>query len=181
MIKFEGRSSQIICIPAKPIPKGLKLEALGDQGYILNWEATRPGRNEGGTEKIPVPLPEDLEEELSHEPYLTNTQAVVARLATTLNPYLSTGLRFHFYLDNLFICWRLCSYLKNQGITVTGTCRKGACGIPPRLLALKAASIGLKWGALQVSIVQEVACFLWQDQSAVLGTFYSFNNIFLRA
>ena len=104
MIKFEGRSLQIICIPAKPIPKGFKLEALGDQGYILNWEVTRPGRNEGGTEKIPVPLPEDLKEELSHEPYLTNTQAVIARLAITLNPYLLTGLRFHFYLDNLFVC-----------------------------------------------------------------------------
>jgi len=169
MIKFEGRSSQIINIPAKPIPLGFKLEALADRGYILNWEATRPGRNEGGQGKIHVPLPEDVDSTL--DPCLTNTQAIVARLATTLNPYLSTGRRFHFYLDNLFVCWRLCSYLKGQGIAVTGTCRKGACGIPPRLLALKGASIGLKWGALQVSIVHEVACFLWQDQSAVLGTY----------
>jgi hypothetical protein len=170
MIKFEGRSSQIICIPAKPIPEGFKLEALADRGYILNWEASRPGRNEGGSEKIYVPAPEGIDK----EPYLTNTQAVVARLSTTLNPYLATGRRFHFYLDNLFVCWRLCSYLKNKGIAVTGTCRKGACGIPPRLLALKAASIGLKWGALQVSIVHEVACFLWQDQSAVLGKLFFF-------
>jgi hypothetical protein len=147
MIKFEGRSSQIICIPAKPIPEGFKLEALADRGYILNWEASRPGRNEGGSEKIYVPIPEDLKD-LFKEPCLTNTQAIVARLAITLNPYLSIGRRFHFYLDNLFVCWRLCFYLKNKGIAVIGTCRKGAYRIPPRLLALKAASIGLKWGAL---------------------------------
>jgi hypothetical protein len=159
MIKFEGRSSQIICIPAKPIPKGFKLEALADRGYILNWEASRPDRNEGDSEKIYIPVPEDLKD-LSKEPCLTNTQAIITRLAITLNPYLSTGRRFHFYLDNLFVCWRLYSYLKNKGIAVTGIYRKGACRIPPRLLALKAASIGLKWGALQVSIMHEVAYFL---------------------
>ena len=160
MIKFEGRSSQIICIPAKPIPVGLKLEALADRGYIINWEASRPGRSEGGSEKISVSLPKEIDTEFSKDISLTNTQAIVARLAITLTPYLSSGRRFHFYLDNLFVCWRLCSYLRTQGIAVTGTCRKGACGIPPRLLALKAALIGLKWGALQVSIVHEVTCFL---------------------
>jgi hypothetical protein len=36
IIKFEGRSSQIIYIPAKPISKGFKLEALANRGYILN-------------------------------------------------------------------------------------------------------------------------------------------------
>jgi hypothetical protein len=103
IIKFEDRSSQIICIPAKPIPKEFKLEALADRGYILNWEASRPDRNEGGSEKIYIPIPEDLKD-LFKEPYLTNTQAIITRLAITLNPYLSTGRRFYFYLDNLFIC-----------------------------------------------------------------------------
>jgi hypothetical protein len=102
IIKFEDRSSQIICIPAKPIPKEFKLEALADRGYILNWEASRPDRNEGGSEKIYIPIPEDLKD-LFKEPCLTNTQAIITRLAITLNPYLSTGRRFHFYLDNLFI------------------------------------------------------------------------------
>ena len=51
--------------------------------------------------------------------------------------------------------------------------------MPPRLLALKAASTGLKWGALQVSIVHEVACFMWQDQSAVLGEYLAITRCFL--
>jgi hypothetical protein len=87
----------------------------------LNWEASRPGRNEGGLKKISVSVPEEIETDLSKEPCLTNTQAIVTRLATTLNPYLSTGRRFHFYLDNPFVYWRLCYYLKNRGITVTST------------------------------------------------------------
>ena len=181
MVKFKGRSSQIITIPGKPIPVGFKQEALADSGYILNWEACRPNLNEGGSSPIEVTTPEEIK--LVKKTFLTNTQAIVARLAITLNPYTEKGLRFHFYLDNLFTCWRLCSYLWTQGIAVTGTARKGACGIPPRLLALKAASAGLKWGALQVSIVHEVACFIWQDQSAVLGRYaplteYSLTNIF---
>jgi hypothetical protein len=167
IIKFEGRTSQKITIPGKPIPVGFKQEALADSGYILNWEACRPGENEGGLSQIEVDVPEELG--MVKKTFLTNTQAIVARLAGTLQPYIQQGLRFHFYLDNLFTCWRLCTYLRKQGIAVTGTARKGACGLPPRLLALKAASNGLKWGALQVSIVHEVACFMWQDQSAVLG------------
>ena len=47
MIKFEGRTLQKVTIPGKPIPTGLKLFALGDSGYIYNWECTKPGLNEG--------------------------------------------------------------------------------------------------------------------------------------
>jgi hypothetical protein len=36
IIKFEDRSSQIIYIPAKPIPEEFKQEALADSSYILN-------------------------------------------------------------------------------------------------------------------------------------------------
>ena len=158
MVKFKGRSSQIITILGKPIPVGFKQEALADSGYILNWEACRLNLNEGGSSLIEVTTPEEIK--LVKKTFLTNTQAIVARLAITLNPYIEKGLRFHFYLDNLFTCWRLCSYLWTQGIAVTGTARKGAYRMPPRLLALKAASAGLKWGALQVSIIHEVACFI---------------------
>jgi hypothetical protein len=47
MLKFEGRSTQKITIPGKPIPTGFKLFALGDSGYTLNWECTKPGLAEG--------------------------------------------------------------------------------------------------------------------------------------
>ena len=167
MVKFEGRLSQIITIPGKPIPVGFKQEPLADSSYILNQEACRPGLNEGGSSQIEVNTPEGIE--LVKKTFLTNMQAIMARLAITLNLYTEKGLRFHFYLDNLFTCQRLYSYLRTQGIVVTGTARKGACGKPPRLLALKAASAGLKWGALQVLVIHEVACFIQQDQSTVLS------------
>jgi hypothetical protein len=36
MVKFEGRSTQKITIPGKPIPTGFKLFDLDDSGYIIN-------------------------------------------------------------------------------------------------------------------------------------------------
>ncbi len=36
MLKYEGRTSQKITIPGKPISTGFKLFALGDSGYIYN-------------------------------------------------------------------------------------------------------------------------------------------------
>ena len=47
MLKFEGRTTQKITIPSKPIPTGFKILALATSGYILNWECTRPGLVEG--------------------------------------------------------------------------------------------------------------------------------------
>jgi hypothetical protein len=47
MLKFEGRTTQKITIPGKPIPTGFKIFALGDSSYTLNWECTRPGLTEG--------------------------------------------------------------------------------------------------------------------------------------
>ena len=64
---------------------------------------------------------------------------MVARLVNSL----LKGRQFHLYLNNLFVCWRLCQYLKERGIALTGTYRKGAYGYPPRLLALKDVLISL--------------------------------------
>jgi hypothetical protein len=60
MLKFEGRTTQKITIPGKPIPIGFKIFALGDSGYIYNWEYTRPGLAEGLKEekkRISVSIP----------------------------------------------------------------------------------------------------------------------------
>jgi hypothetical protein len=60
MLKFEGRTTQKITIPGKPIPTGFKIFALGDSGYTYNWECIRPGLTEGVlTEKkrISVSIP----------------------------------------------------------------------------------------------------------------------------
>ena len=67
--------------------------------------------------------------------------------------------QFYLYLDNLFVCWRLSQYLKERGIALKGTCRKGAYGYPPRLLALKGVSMSLNWGVLQGTIIKGI--FAW--------------------
>jgi hypothetical protein len=73
---------------------------------------------------------------------------MVARLIEPLLSLVAEGYRFYLYLDNLFICWRLSQYLKERGIALIGTCRKGAYSYPPRLLVLKGVPTFLNWGAL---------------------------------
>jgi hypothetical protein len=69
---------------------------------------------------------------------------MIARLVKSL----PKGRRFYLYLDNLFICWRLCQYLKLRDIALISTCRKGIYNYPLRLLALKGILILLNWGTL---------------------------------
>jgi hypothetical protein len=151
MLSFNGRSIQKITIPAKPIPIGLKLQGLGDKGYIYSWETTRPKLAEfqQDSSKFSVTIPETTPPIYT---FLTATQSIITRLVNSL----PKGRQFHLYLDNLFICWRLYQYLKERGIALTGTYRKGACGYPLRLLALKGVPTSLNWGALQGIIIKGV-------------------------
>jgi len=59
---------------------------------------------------------------------------VIIRLANSLSKFIKNGLFFHFYLDNLFVCWKSAQALKERGIAVTKTVRKGAIDYPPQLL-----------------------------------------------
>ena len=156
MFKFKERTTQKITIPCKPISTEFKIFALGDSGYILNWECTRPGLAEGLKDvktRISVSVPNsDL---IS---FLNPTQSVVIRLIKCLSIYIQKGLSFHLFLDNLFVCWKSAIALKERGIAVTGTVRKGASGYPPGLLQLKKVNRGLVWGALQASIIGGVCC-----------------------
>jgi Transposase IS4 len=158
MLKFEGRTTQKITIPGKPIPTGFKIFALGDSGYTLNWECTRPGIAEGilrEKKRISVSIPNS-----SISSLLNPTQSVVIRLISCLSIYIKNGLSFYLFLDNLFVCWKSAMALKERGIAVTRTVRKGASGYPPRLLQLKKANRGLIWGALQASIIKGVCSWL---------------------
>jgi len=104
---------------------------------------------------------------------------VVIRLANSLSKFIKDGLFFYFYLDNLFVCWKSAQALKERGIAVTETVRKGATGYSSRLLQLKKMNRALEWGALQASIIEGVACWLWQDANAVMGTFIFYLSLFL--
>jgi Transposase IS4 len=141
MIKFESRSTQKITIPGKPIPTGFKLFRLEDSGYIYNWEYTRSGLNEGfliEKQKISISISSDF------SVYLNSTQSVVIRLIFYLSPYIEQNLSFYLLLDNLFVCWKSATALKERGIAVIGICRKGASGYPMRLLQLKAVNRALE-------------------------------------
>ncbi len=104
---------------------------------------------------------------------------MVIRLANSLSKFIKDGLFFYFYLDNLFVCWKSAQALKERGIAVTETVRKGATGYSSRLLQLKKMNRALEWGALQASIIEGVACWLWQDANAVMGTFIFYLSLFL--
>jgi Transposase IS4 len=111
--------------------------------------------------------------------FLNPTQSVVIRLISCLSIYIEKGLSFYLFLDNLFVYWKSAMALKERGIAVTGTVRKGASGYPPRLLQLKKLNRGLICGALQASIIGGICCWLWQDSSAVISMFYFFFFFFL--
>jgi hypothetical protein len=86
MIKFKKRSSQKTTIPGKPIPTGFKLFVLADSGYILDWEATKPGLAEGvlkGKKRISVSILNT-----SIFIFLNPTQSVVIRLIFCLALYI---------------------------------------------------------------------------------------------
>ena len=83
MISFDGRSIQKVIIPAKPIPVGLKLQGLGNKGYIYSWEATRPKLAEfqQDSPKFSIAIPEITPPIYA---FLTATQSMVARLVESL-------------------------------------------------------------------------------------------------
>jgi hypothetical protein len=68
---------------------------------------------------------------------------MVIRLIQCLSIYIEKGLSFHLFLDNLFVCWKSATALKERRIAVTRTVRKGVSGYPPRLLQLKKVNRGL--------------------------------------
>ena len=156
MFKFKERTTQKITIPDKPIPTGFKIFGLGDSGYIYDWECTRPGLAEGvlrEKKRISVSIPNSF-----LFTFLNPTQSVIIRSTKCLNIYVQKGLSSHLFLDNLFVCWKSAIVLKERGITITSTVRKGASGYPPRLLQLLKINRGLIWSALLASIIGGVCC-----------------------
>ncbi len=117
MLKYEGRTSQKIIIPDKPISTEFKLFTLSDFDYIYNWECIKPGIAEGilrERKKVSISI---LNSSISTS--LNPTQLVIIRLANSLSKFIENGLFFHFYLNNLFVCWKSAQTLKERGIAVT--------------------------------------------------------------
>jgi hypothetical protein len=132
---------QKITISGKPIFIRFKIFALGDSGYIYNWEYIRPGLAEGvliRKKQFSIKIPNS-----SISTFLNLIQSMIIRLIKYLSIYIEKGLSFHLFLNNLFICWKSATALKERGIAVTEIVRKGASGYPPRLLQLKKVNRGL--------------------------------------
>ncbi len=177
MLKFKERTSQKITISDKSISTGFNLFALGDSSYIYNWECTRSGIAEEilrEKEKVRISISNSL---ISTS--LNPTQLVIIRLANSLSKFIKDELFFHFYLDNLFIYWKSAQALKERGIAVTETVWKGVTDYPPQLLQFKKMNRALEWGALQASVIERVACWLWQNANAVMSMFIFYFNFFL--
>jgi len=68
---------------------------------------------------------------------LNPTQSVIIQLINSLSKFTKNKLFFHFYLNNLFVCWKSAQTLKERGIIVIKTIRKEATDYPPQLLQLK--------------------------------------------
>ncbi len=135
MLKYKERTSQKIIILSKSISTGFKLFTLDDFDYIYNWEYTKSGITEEilrERKKVSISISNS-----SISTSLNPTQLVIIWLANSLSKFIKNELFFHFYLNNLFVCWKSAQILKERGIAVTETVRKKVTDYSPRLLQLK--------------------------------------------
>ena len=134
MIRFHGRSKHTTKMPNKPIPKGYKIWALCEAGYLYNfmmysriWKTV----------------------EIADHAILTDMANVVYTLAQTLPP-LPEGQTYTIYMDNLFTSTNLFRVLRDIGIGACGTTRPyHSKDFPPQLKELKDKYWDkLPWGTL---------------------------------
>jgi hypothetical protein len=116
MVRFTGRSYDIITIPSKPIPTRYKGWAVAQKGFILSWLWHSKGSGLVGIKKIPKALGKN--KTAATVPYLL--ELLPKRLRDS--PYI-------VWLDNLFSSTKLFDYLQDQGYGATGTARvnSGIC------------------------------------------------------
>src|SRR6266516_5193572 len=110
--RFTGRAVEIVTIPTKPDPVGLKNWLMADGGYVLAWRFhIRGGLKRQGPQ-------------FKSRRYVkigwNKTQAVVLDLIDSLP---NRGKGYTIWLDNLFVSARLLSYLRYRTVPCAGTCR----------------------------------------------------------
>ena len=106
--RFMGRSSEIVNIPGKPTPEGVKVWVLANQGYVLDWMWHAKGEKRG---------PWDLDDFWTEDLGFSKTQAVVFDLVKQQG--ISDKSMHIIWMDNLFTSakgrrfWR-CWYCQND-------------------------------------------------------------------
>ena len=159
MVRYTGRAKEIVTIPSKPIPTGIKGWAIADEGYFIHlfWHAKTKG---------PQGLPKKPQE-------LNPTAAVVPALLNTL-PKQSCGEKapYGVTINNLFTSTILVEYLSAHNYGARGTANlKGGIHVD---LAIQRKADDIKdqipWGTTEQRFVADgqVCQLLWKDNNCCL-------------
>jgi len=159
MVRFTGRSHDIITIPSKPIPTGYKGWAVAQKGFILSWLWHSKGSGPVGIKKIPKVLRKN------------KTAATVPHLLDLL-PKRPRDSPYIVWLDNLFSSTKLFEYLRDQGYGATSTARinSGICADFVAKKQVDQKKDNILWGTLfsEPTLSNQVAQSAWKDNALVL-------------
>jgi hypothetical protein len=166
MLPFSGRSEDTVGIKNKPIKEGFKVWVLADHGYVYNW-LWFSGHKDRGTEIIGKKDWKFKIDKKGTTASFAPTFAVVIHLAQLLAA--SFNRVFVLVLDNLFLNVNVARALLLLNVATCGTIRKNAAGFPPDLIRIKNHNRLYLWDSCVAHVVENVLCFMWQDNNAVLG------------
>ena len=154
--RFKGRAYETIIIPNKPIKTGFKVWMVANIGYILHWIYHQKGKGPWNCILVKG---------------LNLTASVVVRILDILPKDIKLGSnpRYHVFLDNLFVSYKLLIELCCRNIRATGTARSNL-GVIKDLLELKLMDKKentMPWGTLHIryTLNHQVAQFLLKDNS----------------
>jgi hypothetical protein len=131
--RFIGRAFEVIIVLNKPIPTGIKIWNIEQQGFFSRWIWHKLGSKFG---LVGIKTPEALEGILSGKEG-NKTQAVVLHLLKQLPP-----ARYYVYLNNLFTSHKLMEVLRARGFGATSTCRTNS-GVILELVDIKKNDKGI--------------------------------------
>lgn len=164
MCRFEGRALETTTIPGKPIPTGFKIWAIGQLGFVWNWNFHFPGKNKG---PLDVVCPPELGGTKRDGNGGNRTQAVALKLIESL-----PGTGYHIFMDNLFTSNTFLELLRKKGYGATGTCRTKS-GVLSELVELKKSDKGdvIPWGTIKAipTSTNRVLQVGWKDNAFVLS------------
>jgi hypothetical protein len=150
----------------KPIEEGFKVWVLADLGYVYNWLWFSSHKNRGWEiiEKRDWKFKIDKKGTIAS---FAPTFAAIIYLAQLLTS--SFKRVFVLILDNLFLNLDVAKALLLLNITCCGTTWKNASGFPSDLIKIKEHNRLYLWDSCIARVVDDVLCFVWQDNNTVLG------------
>ena len=110
MIRFTGRSKDIVRLPNKPVSVGYKIWITADSGFIIDF--MYHSKDKGPIDYSKATCPK-----------LAPTQGVVVNMLAKLPPAPTPNHKYHCFLDNLFSSPKLMDRLREMDIAATGTTR----------------------------------------------------------